>query len=41
MGCEEFSGSGKLSIKDKIIVHSFANSDKVIAISWISLSRKN
>ena len=27
------SGSGKLSIKDKIIVHSFANSDKVIAIS--------
>ena len=23
------SGSGKLSIKDKIIVHSFANSDKV------------
>ncbi len=27
------SGSGKLSIKDKIIVNSFANSDKVIAIS--------
>jgi len=27
------SGSGKLSIKDKIIVNSFVNSDKVIAIS--------